>query len=247
MKILILVIIIISILIKIKKDKIHIEFKSFTQKGFKKTDDMYGIYCWDGKQGSGKSYSVAQYIENIRGNKIIITNQYGYYLKHKNYAIYESNIYDIIDKFNNHTYSTNYIIFFDELFSMVKKGELPQEIVTFISQLRKRHLIFLTTVQEWLDTNVSFRRYVKFSVSCNMFNFLNLFAVSYNIVQSGYDMKWDKDENTYVAPVLWTSIRKCNKKIADSYDTDEVIQISKKKVVSKIKSENVTERKDIKK
>ena len=157
----------------------------------------------------GKSYSVAQYIENIRENRIVITNQKGYYEKHKAYSVYEPNIYVIIEKFNNRMYTSNYIIFFDELFSMVTKGELPQEIRTFISQLRKRHLILLTTVQEWLDTNVSFRRYVKFSISCHMFNILNICAFSYNVIQSGYDMKWDNLQNEYVAPVLWTSFRKC--------------------------------------
>lgn len=110
---------------------------------------------------------------------------------------------------------------------MVTKGDLPQDIRTFISQLRKRHLILLTTVQEWLDTNISFRRYVKFSTSCSMRNIFGR-AFSRNVTVSGYDMHWDNLQNEYVAPVLWTSFRKCSKQIADSYDTDEVIAISKK-------------------
>lgn len=179
----------------------------------------------------GKSYSVAEFILRMRDGRTVITNQEGYYNSHKEFCVYENNIYTIIDKFNKGIYTSNYIIFYDELFSMVIKGDLPQEIRTFISQLRKRHLIFLTTVQEWLDTNVSFRRYVKYSTSCHMRNIFGR-AFSRNVTISGYDIKWDNLQNDYVAPVLWTSIKKCRKDIADSYDTDEIIQISKKNVVA---------------
>lgn len=39
-------------------------------------------------------------------------------------------------------------------------------------------------------------------------------------------MKWDKDENDYVAPIISTTIKKCGKNIADSYDTFETIKIA---------------------
>lgn len=158
----------------------------------------------------------------------------GYFNKHKDFCIYENNIYTIIDKFDKGIYDKDYIIYFDELFSMVVKGDLPQEIRTFISQLRKRHLIFLTTVQEWLDTNVSFRRYVKFSTNCRMRNRFGS-AWSKNVTISGYDMHWDNLQNEYVAPVICTTIRKCRKSVADSYDTDEIISISKKPQVGSYK------------
>lgn len=222
-----IVIIIIFIIIYIKRKKLRIDWGSFFCKGFKKVDDVYGISSWDGKQGSGKSYSVAEFIENNREGKKVITNQKGYYNKHKDFCIYESNIYEVIRKFDNGFYDKEYIIFWDELFSMVTKGDLPQEIRTFISQLRKRHLILLTTVQEWLDTNISFRRYVKFSTNCSMRNILGS-AWSKNVTVSGYDLKWDDTQNEYVAPVLSTTIRKARKSVADSYDTDEIIGISQK-------------------
>lgn len=38
-------------------------------------------------------------------------------------------------------------------------------------------------------------------------------------------MKWDNLENDYVAPIIRTTIKKCSKKIADSYDTFETIKI----------------------
>lgn len=49
-------------------------------------------------------------------------------------------------------------------------------------------------------------------------------ALSINKVNDGYNMAWDQLQNEYVAPRLKTSIRKCNLKIANSYDTFEVIK-----------------------
>lgn len=223
-----IIVVLVILFIYIKKKKLHIDWQSFFCKGFKKIDDCYGISSWDGKQGSGKSYSVAEFIRQNRNGKKVITNQKGYYENHKDFCIYESNIYDVISKFNNGVYDKEYIIFWDELFSMVTKGDLPQEIRVFISQLRKRHLILLTTMQEWLDTNISFRRYVKFSTNCSSRNILGS-CWSKNVTISGYDLKWDNIANEYVAPVLSTTIRKCRKEVADSYDTDEIIGISNKR------------------
>lgn len=144
----------------------------------------------------------------------------------KDFCIYEPNFYEIIDKFNNGTYDTNYIIFYDELFTLLEKGKLSKNILTFISQLRKRGIYLVTTVQEWLDINVTFRRYVRFQIDCSMFNFLGLFAVSINQIHDGYKMHWDNDLNEYDAPIIKTTVKKCSKAIADSYDTFEVIKIN---------------------
>lgn len=176
--------------------------------------------------GDGKSYSCADFISEIRGNKKVITNQLKYAQNNKDFCIYEPNFYNIIAKFNNGTYDRNYIIFYDELFTLLEKGKLKKDILTFISQLRKREIYLLTTVQEWLDINVTFRRYVRYQIDCYMFNFLGLFALSINQIHDGYQMKWDNDSNEYVAPIIRTTIKKCSKVIADSYDTFEVINIS---------------------
>lgn len=178
-----------------------------------------------GKQGDGKTYSCCDFISEIRGNKKVITNQYKYAILNYDFAIYEPNFYEIIDKFNTGVYDTNYIIFYDELFTLLEKGKLNKSILTFISQLRKRGIYLVTTVQEWLDINVTFRRYVRYQVDCSMFNLFGIFALSINKIHDGYSMKWDKDLNEYDAPIIRTTIKKCSKAIADSYDTYEVINV----------------------
>lgn len=55
------------------------------------------------------------------------------------------------------------------------------------------------------------------------FPFFN-FAISINHINDGYNMKWDNLQNEYVSPIIKTTIKKCSKAIADSYDTYEVIK-----------------------
>ncbi len=90
--------------------------------------------------------------------------------------------------------------------------------------MRKRGIYLFTTVQEWLDINVTFRRYVRYYVDCSMFN-LPLFncAISINSIHNGYEMTWNNLINEYESPIIKTTIKKCSKAIADSYDTFEVI------------------------
>lgn len=183
--------------------------------------DMESIILY-GKQGDGKSYSCADFIKEIRGSRKVITNQKKYAEMNKDFCIYEPNFYEIIDKFNNGIYDTNYIIFYDELFTLLEKGKLHKNILSFISQLRKRGIYLVTTVQEWLDINVTFRRYCRYYVECKMYNFLGC-AFSINVIHNGYQMTWNNDINEYESPIIKTTIKKCSKKIADSYDTYEVI------------------------
>lgn len=215
----VITIVLISYLIK---NKVVIKINTFFRKGFKKEEDKYGIYNFVGKQGDGKSYSCVDFISEIKGDKKVICNIKSYCDNNKNFAIYEPDFYKIIDKFNNGIYDTNYIIFYDELFTLLEKGKLKKEILSFISQLRKRGIYLVTTVQEWLDINVTFRRYCRYYVECKMINFLGT-AFSINQIHNGYEMTWNNDINEYESPIIRTTIKKCGKKLADSYNTYEVI------------------------
>lgn len=48
-------------------------------------------------------------------------------------------------------------------------------------------------------------------------------AISTNVIKDGYKTKWSNLDNEYISPIIKTTIKKCSKKYADSYDTDEVI------------------------
>ena len=76
---------------------VHVDFKSLFKKGFEKTDNLFGLYCYTGKQGTGKTYSAVNFLikNKILHNYIVITNVQSF--KVFNDTIYMKNINDIID------------------------------------------------------------------------------------------------------------------------------------------------------
>lgn len=187
-----------------------------------------------GKQGKGKTYSAVKFCidRKLDTDCKIITNVESFTIFRD--TVYINNITDLIqyvlDYVDNSVEDVpNIIIFFDEIFTILEKQtRINKEILSFISQLRKRKIIFVTTAQEWLEINVTFRRYVRYQIDCNMFSFPILkTAFLLNYINDGEFLKWDKDANEYVAPRIATNFSKGNLSIIESYDTFETIKTSK--------------------
>lgn len=229
--------------------KLSIDLKSFFLKGFKKIDNQFGCFCYCGKQGRGKTYSAIRFCihRKLKTDCIIITNVRSFNVFDD--TIFIDNIYELIefvinksDEFEHNKKiaiendldfpdSPNIVIFFDEIFTvMTKQSKITDDILSFLSQLRKRNIIFVTTAQEWLEINVTFRRYVRFVVQCQMKS-LPVFnsAILINQVQDGEQIKWSQEENDYICPVIQTNIAKGNLAIIESYDTFETVKVSKKR------------------
>ena len=146
------------------------------------------------------------------------------------FILYFSDILQIIEyceEFKEN--DKNVIIFFDEIFTILEKQtKINKKILSFISQLRKRHIIFITTAQEWAEINITFRRYVRFQVECNMFALpFTKTALIFNSINDGDGIRWDNDLQEFIAPRISANFGKCNKSVIDSYDTFETIQTSK--------------------
>ena len=208
---------------------LHVDWKSLFKRGFQKTDNLFGLYCYTGKQGTGKTYSAINFLikNKILHNYIVITNVQSFNAFSD--TIYMTNINDIIDFMIEHEKDNKkYIIFFDEIFTILeKKTAINKKILSFISQLRKREIIFVTTAQEWSEINITFRRYVRFQVSCNMFAIPILkIAFLLNKVNDGDGIKWDNDSQDWIAPTVATNFMKGNLSIIESYDTFETIKTS---------------------
>lgn len=208
---------------------IHIDLRSFLRKGFAKIDNYFGLYCYTGKQGEGKTYSVINFLikNKLQHNYIIITNVKSFNIFKD--TIYLTDINDIIDLVvNNKDKNKKYIIFFDEIFTILeKKAAINNKILSFISQLRKRNIIFLTTAQEWSEINITFRRYVRFQVACHMFSipfFKTAFLI--NRINDGDNIRWNNDLQEFEAPTIRTVFMKGNKRIIEAYDTFETIKTS---------------------
>lgn len=210
----IILIVVIVVLIRFRHTKI--KFKTFFRKGFAPKRGKFGVYCYCGKQGSGKTYSAVEFL-----------------LQNKNMPIY-SNVSSI--KGVKYTYFNGFdqllelrnksdcIIFYDEIFTaLTKTSKMTKEVLDFLSQMRKRRIIFITTAQEWLEINITLRRYCRYQIECKILNLLGLGI----LIKHCYDaeqLKWSNEDNEYVAPLVETTISKCNVKIANSYDTFEQIK-----------------------
>lgn len=122
-----------------------------------------------------------------------------------------------------------FMIFFDEIFTILEKGgSLSVEVLSFISQLRKRKVYFVTTAQEWSEINITFRRYCRYQVCCNMISLpFSKTAILINKINDAYQMKWDGDLQEFIAPTIRTNISKGMKSVIDSYDTFETITVGK--------------------
>lgn len=213
--ILFIIIFLIFLIVRFRHTKIKI--KTFFKKGFAPKRGRFGVYCYCGKQGSGKTYSVVEFLKQqdpdikIYSNISSITGiKYTYF-----------NGFDNLLKLRD---EHDCIIVYDEIFTaLTKSTKLSTEVLDFLSQMRKRRIVFLTTAQEWLEINITLRRYCRYQIECNMYNFLGLGI----LIKSMYDaeqLKWSNDDNEYIAPLVETTISKCNISVANSYDTFEQIK-----------------------
>lgn len=222
----IIIFIIIYLLFFWWSSKIHVDFKSFFKKGFKKVDNAFGLFCYTGKQGKGKTYSAIKFIteQKIENNYKIITNVRSFNTFSD--TVYLSKIDDIIDyctTFDGN--DENILIFFDEIFTILEKNtKINKKILSFLSQLRKRKIIFVTTAQEWAEINITFRRYVRYQIDCNMISLpLLKTAIIFNSFNDGDLIHWDNDLQDFIAPRISAKLAKGNLSIIQAYDTFETI------------------------
>ena len=208
------IVLLVFLLIRFRHTKI--KFKTFFKKGFAPKRGRFGVYCYCGKQGSGKTYSVVEFLK--QQNNIPIYSNIST-LKGIKYS-YFNGFDNLLQLRNEH----DCIIVYDEIFTaLTKSTKLSNEVLDFLSQMRKRRIVFLTTAQEWLEINITLRRYCRYQIECKMLNILGLGI----LIKSMYDaeqLKWSNDDNEYIAPLVETTISKCNISVANSYDTFEQIK-----------------------
>lgn len=200
-------------------NKLKIKWKTFFKKGFRANRGNFGIYCYTGKQGNFKSYSCVEDLLTIfKGMKI-----YSNVTSLKGVEFTPIGGFDGDDGLLSLRNEHDCVIVFDEIFTaLTRTSKITTDVLDFLSQMRKRRIILLTTAQEWLEINITLRRYCRYRIDCN---FINLPFITL-IIKRFYDaenMKWSNDDNDYVAPLLETTISKPNKYVANSYDTFEQI------------------------
>lgn len=199
------------------KSHIRIKWRTFLKKGFKPNRGKFGVYCYCGKQGSGKTYSVVEYLRSVPKNKKIYANISS--LNGIDYTYF--NGFDELLKLRN---ESDCVIVYDEIFTaLTRTSRINTDVLDFLSQMRKRKIIFLTTAQEWLEINITLRRYCRYQIDCKMRN-IYISGILVKVFRDAERMKWDNLENDYIAPILETTISKCNVEVANAYDTREEIK-----------------------
>lgn len=221
------------------KNKVKIKFKTFLKRGFKVKKGVYGIYCYVGFQGDGKTYSCVEYVMDNYSNIQLFSNVK---INNINYVYYNGfsdmlKLRDAIDYAKSR--NNNFIIFdakkipidfekqivfiYDEIFSELQRGsKISTDILDFITQMRKRGFILLTTAQIWSDIPITWRRLTRFQIDCHMYNFfgLNILIKTFHDAEL---MKWSNDDQEFIAPIISTTITHTRKFIANSYDTYQLI------------------------
>lgn len=197
-----------------------IKLGTFVKKGIRVVRGRFGVYIYDGKQGSGKTASAIGFIfENISDDRPVYANMKS--IKSINYTYFNGlNGLLELQKMN----VQHCIIFYDEIFSLLTKStKMTEDVLSFLSQMRKRDIIFITTCQEWLELPITLRRYCRYQIKCKIVNppiFSSLLFKQFNDAEQ---IKWDKDQNEYVCPLITNTISKMNYYLLNSYDTYETI------------------------
>ena len=151
------------------KNKLKIKVKTFFKKGFKVRKGIFGIYCYCGFQGDGKTYSCVEYVKDNQKDIMLFSNVdisgLDSYISYKGFKEMLM-LRDCIDWAKNN--KNNFIIFkghkydfdfnkqivfiYDEIFSELQRGsKIDTDVLDFITQMRKRCFILLTTAQIWSD------------------------------------------------------------------------------------------------
>ena len=217
---LIIIIIVICFIYYLIKNKIKINLPSFFKRGIKLQKGAFGVYCYCGKQGSSKTMNVIRYLyEHSQNYEKIYTN-----MKSINNELIPYKYIEGLEGLLALRKEHDCIIFFDEIFTEINKHQkIGKDVMDFLSQMRKRRIILITTCQEWRLLPLDFRLYVRYQINCSMKSIPLFNAISIKKIIDGDNIKWSDDEQDFVGELIETNIWHCEKNICDLYDTYEQI------------------------
>jgi len=199
------------------RSKINIDFRSFISPTLPLALGTFGVYCFTGKQGSGKTYSLNKFIRKHAKGKKIYSNLTFDDLEYTKIT----SVKELLDLSNEREC---YIIY-DEIFTLMEKTtKFKQDMMEFLTQQRKQENIFITTAQEWLELPMTFRRFVRIQVECRTRPLGRFGGILFEKYYDAYNMKWEQLENEYVAPLITSKISKYEKRYMETYDTFERIR-----------------------
>jgi len=204
------------------------DIPSFFRRSIRAKRGLYGTYAFCGPQGKGKTTQLVKYCLDKNKKIFVVSNVYMTGIEDFYYIESFEEIYKWLDLIDNNQVDIKgkqLVFIYDEVFTlMTKSSKLNKEIMSFLCQLRKRKIIFLTTCQSWAELPLSFRRLCRFEIDCNILNIPLMKSILIGIYKDAERMKWDEIEQDHVAPIVWTRIAMFNKRVALAYDTNQKIK-----------------------
>lgn len=207
----------IIVLILLKTNRIYIDWESVLRSTIPLDRGIFGVYCFTGHQGSGKTYSLNKYIRKNCMDKKIYSN---ITLQDIDYTPIKSidHLYSLADQ-------EGIVIIYDEIFTLMSKSKKDREMLEqFLPQMRKVKNIFLTTAQYWLELDITFRRFVRIQIECGTRPLGRFGGI---LIEEYFDttqIKWDTLENEYVSPRISKKYSKYEKRYMTTYDTYERVK-----------------------
>lgn len=200
-------------------NKIYVDFGSFFRRSLPLDMGIFGVYCFVGKQGSGKTYALVKYIHKHAADKTIYSNLTLHGVEYKRLE----SVTHLLSLRNE----KNVIIVYDEILNLLNDKSIPRdirdELMEFLSQQRKMKNILLTTSQEWLNVPIEFRRFVRIIVDCKTRPLGRWGGILQEEYSDGYEITWSNIENEYVAPRISQKYSKYERRFMLLYDTYERI------------------------
>lgn len=179
-----------------------------------------GSTVYKGFQGSGKSLSLTKYILDISKkfpNAIIFSNMKIKGVKNFNYIENDNDLARAMALRNG---CDGVLIALDEAHLYFnKKGGIPLDVLTCISQQRKDRRKLIFTSQIWEELDISLRKQVKEIVNCHCY----FGCLQINTWSDGETLSFDKLKGCYVARKIRTEIFKHNNELYNAYDTFQKI------------------------
>lgn len=201
-------------------NKITIDWRSIISPTLPLDTGVFGVYCFTGKQGSGKTYSLNKFVRKHVEGRTVYSNVT---LKNFDYVPLKS-----IDHLLSLVDEKNCFIVYDEIFTLLSDKTIPKTIrerlMEFLTQQRKQGNIFFTTAQEWLELPMTFRRFVRVQIECETRPLGKLGGI---LIEDYYDatkMKWSQLDNEYIAPRIHKKYSKYERRFMETYDTFERIR-----------------------
>lgn len=209
--------VVVLILFVYVRSKTKIDYTSFVQPSLPLDRGVFGVYCFTGKQGTGKTYSLNKFIRKNQNGRKIYSNLTLEDIKYTKITSIEQ-LFSLREE-------KECIIIFDEIFTLVQKNSrMGADIMEFLSQQRKQKNILITTAQEWLELPMTLRRFVRIQIECATTPLGKFGGILYEEYYDATKMKWSQLDNEYIAPLITKKISKYEKRYMITYDTFERIR-----------------------